>query len=167
MSNFLINSYPFVVATQEYCQSVSTTSQGFNDGRDGIGTHLGSGHVLAGTTITKVIVKLNYLGFSSTPFQIKFYNASAGEIGTFASGNTSSLTGTLTNYSFTGSEDMPSDGGYIGVFIDGSADDKMAVAYSGSTNEDDAVLAYFGSTYSDTWEDQATTDSLTYCADYS
>ena len=104
------------------------------------------------------------MGSASTAFQIKFYNASAGLIGTFASGNTSNLTSSFVEYDFSGEEDIPSDGGYIGVFITG--DTQMAVSYSSTTNEDDAVLAYFGSNYSDTWEDQGENDSLRYCATY-
>tara|TARA_Y100001951_G_scaffold89664_1_gene82242 strand:- start:136 stop:633 length:498 start_codon:yes stop_codon:yes gene_type:complete len=164
MSNFVINPYSFST-TEEYCQSSSNTSQGFNSGRTGIGTHLGSGHVLAGKTISSVKLRLNYLGSASTAFQIKFYNASAGLIGTFASGNTSNLTSSFVEYDFSGDEDIPADGGYIGLFITG--DDKMAVSYSSITNESDAILAYFGSTYSDTWEDQGENDSLRYCAEYS
>lgn|GEM_PF-3341024 len=164
MSNFIINPYSLAAATQEYCQSNSNTSQGFNSGRSGVGTHLGSGHVLAGKTISSVKLRLQYIGSSSTAFQIKFYNASAGLIGTFASGNTSSIASSFTEYDFSGDEDIPADGGYIGLFITG--DNDLAVSYSSTTNEDDAVLAYFGSTYSDTWEDQGENDSLRYCATY-
>jgi len=162
--SFLINPYRFVVATQQYCQSSSNTSQGFHAGRIGIGTHLGSGHVLAGETISSVKVRIKYIGSESTAFHIKFYNASAGLIGIFATGNTSNIASSLTEYDFSGDEDIPADGGYIGLFIEG--DSGLEVSYSSVTNEDDAVLAYYGSSYSGTWEDQGTNDAFRYCADY-
>jgi len=164
MSNFLINPYRFAVATQQYCQSNSNTSEGFNAGRIGVGTHLGSGHVLAGETISSVKLRLQYVGSSSTAFQIKFYNSSAVLISTFATGNTSSIASSFTEYDFSGDEDIPADGGYIGLFITG--DNDLAVSYSSTTNESNAVLAFFGSTYSDTWADRGTDDALRYCADY-
>ena len=165
MSNFVINPYSLAAATQEYCQSVSTTSQGFNTGRIGVGTRIDSGHVLAGKEISSVTLNLTGGSSGDTTIQIRIYNNDASSHVVFATSNTDNIASGFANYTFSGSTTLDASGGYIGIFIED--DTSVACAYSASTNEDDAVLAYFGSNYSDTWENQGTNDSLRYCADYS
>jgi len=165
LSNFIINPYSLAAATQEYCQSVSTTSQGFNTGRIGVGTRIDSGHVLAGKEISSVTLNLTGNNSGDKDIKIRIYNNDASSYVVFATSNTDNIASGFANYTFSGSTTLDASGGYIGIFIED--DTSVACAYSASTNESNAVLAYFGSNYSDTWENQGTNDSLRYCADYS
>ena len=154
-------------AIKEYCQSVKTTSQGFNAGRIGIGTRIDSGHVLAGKEISSLTLNLTSStgGTGDKDIKIRIYNNDASSYVVFATSNTDNIASGFADYTFSGSTTLDASGGYIGIFIED--DTSVACSYSASTNEDDAILSYFGSSYSDTWENQATNDSLKYCAEYS